>query len=122
MVQEIARKHRLEIEPDKMAHLGYFYRSDHFALAKGGVPAFSVFPGEKIKGKPADFAKKTAEEFIAKVYHTPADGYRDDWDFAGYPVVMRFALDVAREAANAKSLPTWNAGDEFRKARDKSID
>ena len=122
MVQESARKHKLDIEPDKMAHLGYFYRSDHFALAKGGVPAFSVFPGEKIKGKPADFAKKAAEEFIAKVYHTPADAYRDDWDFTGYPVIMRFAFNVAREAANAKTLPTWVPGDEFRQARDKSID
>jgi hypothetical protein len=33
---------------------------------------------------------------------------------------MRFAFDVAREAANAKSLPTWNAGDEFLKARQAS--
>ena len=120
LVQEQARKHKLEIEPDKMAHLGYYYRSDHFALARGGVPAFSVFPGEKIKGKPADFARKAMEQYIAKVYHTPADEYRDDWDFSGYPVLMRFAFDVSRDAANAKTLPTWAPGDEFRKARERS--
>jgi Zn-dependent M28 family amino/carboxypeptidase len=120
MVQTIAGKHKLEIEPDKMAHLGFYYRSDHFALARGGVPAFSVFPGEKIKGKPADFADKKMKEYIAKVYHTPADEYHDDWDFSGYPVLMRFAFDVGIAAANAKGLPTWNAGDEFLKARQKS--
>jgi Zn-dependent M28 family amino/carboxypeptidase len=120
MVQASARKHKLEIEPDKMAHLGFYYRSDHFALARGGVPAFSVFPGEKIKGKPADFAAKEMEKFIAKVYHTSADEYRPDMDFTGYPALMRFAFDVARESANAKTLPTWLPGDEFLSAREKS--
>jgi Zn-dependent M28 family amino/carboxypeptidase len=120
LVQEVARKHQLAIEPDKYAHLGFFYRSDHFALARGGVPAFSVFPGDKIRGKPADYAPKAMQNYIAKVYHTPADVYRDDMDFSGYPVIMGFALDVARSVANAKSLPTWLPGDEFRKAREQS--
>ena len=120
LVQDIAAKHKLTIEPDKNAHLGFYYRSDHFALARGGVPAFSVFPGEKIKGKPADFAQKEMEKFIAKVYHTPADRYRDDFDFSGYPIIMQFSFDIAVETANAKTLPTWNAGDEFRKARERS--
>ncbi len=119
-VQEAARQHKLAIEPDKMAHLGFYYRSDHFALARGGVPAFSVFPGEKIKGKPAEFARKAMDEFIAKVYHTPNDQYREEWDFSGYRVLMRFAFDVGQAAANAKTLPTWREGDEFLKAREQS--
>ena len=120
MVQEAARKHKLDIEPDKMAHLGFYYRSDHFALARGGVPAFSVFPGEKIQGKPADFASKAMDDFIASVYHTPFDTYHADWDFSGYPVLMQFAFDVAQQAANAQTLPTWLPGDEFLKARQTS--
>jgi Zn-dependent M28 family amino/carboxypeptidase len=120
LVQEIARRHKLAIEPDKLAHLGFFYRSDHFALARGGVPAFSVFPGEKIQGKPADYARKATEKYIAEVYHTPRDEFHEDWDFRGYPVLLRFASDIARELANAPALPTWAAGDEFRPAREKS--
>jgi Zn-dependent M28 family amino/carboxypeptidase len=120
MIQQVAAKHKLAIEPDKYAHLGFFYRSDHFSLARGGVPAFSVFPGEKIQGKPADYADKTMKQFIAKVYHTSNDQFREDWDFGGYPVLMRFAFDVAVESANAKTLPTWLPGDEFRAAREKS--
>jgi Zn-dependent M28 family amino/carboxypeptidase len=120
MVQQIAGKHKLEVEPDKNAHLGFYYRSDHFALARGGVPAFTVWPGEKIKGKPADYARKAMDGFIAKVYHTPNDRYSADWDLSGYPVLMRFAFDIGWNAANAKTLPTWNAGDEFLKARQKS--
>ncbi|QVL34279.1 M28 family peptidase [Telmatocola sphagniphila] len=120
ILQNIAAKHHLEIEPDKRSHLGYYYRSDHFAMARGGVPAFSVGRGEKIKGKPADFAKKASEDFIANIYHSPNDKYKEEWDFTGYPVLMGFALDAAKEIANAKSMPTWNPGDEFLEARIKS--
>jgi hypothetical protein len=35
-------------------------------------------------------------------------------------VLARFALDVARAVADADRLPTWNPGDEFRPAREKS--
>ncbi len=120
LIQEIACRHKLELEPDKMAHQGFYYRSDHFALARAGVPGFTVHPGEKIKGKSDDFARKATNDYIAKIYHTPNDQYREDWDFSGYPAVMRFAFDIARAVADEKSLPTWAPGDEFRKAREES--
>src|SRR5262245_17349260 len=119
-VKAAAEKHKLEIEPDQRAHLGIFYRSDHFMMARAGVPAFSVGTGMKIKGKPADFAKKAKQEFNDKVYHSPQDEVRPDWDFSGFVVLGGFALDVARDVANADRLPTWNPGDEFRPAREKS--
>lgn len=119
-VKAAAEKHKLEIEADQRAHLGIFYRSDHFSMARAGVPAFSVSAGMKLKGKPADFARKAAQEFNDKAYHSPQDEFRDDWDFSGFVVLGGFALDIAREAANASGLPTWNPGDEFRPAREKS--
>ncbi|WP_020470457.1 M20/M25/M40 family metallo-hydrolase [Zavarzinella formosa] len=119
-LQATAAKHGLVVEPDQRSHLGFYYRSDHFALGRGGVPAFSVGRGEKVKGKPADFMKKVTEDFIANIYHTPNDKYREEWDFAAYPPLMRFTLDAARETANTPTLPTWLPGDEFRAAREKS--
>jgi len=73
-----------------------------------------------IKGKPAEFARKAMEDYIAKVYHSPFDTYHADWDFSGFPVLMQFAFDIARDVADAKSLPSWAPGDEFLKARQKS--
>ncbi len=118
-VKSMAEKHHLEIEPDQRAHLGVFYRSDHFSLARAGVPAFSVATGTKIKGKPADFAKKAMQEFNDKAYHSPQDELRPEWDFSGFPVLGAFALDVARDVANADRLPAFNEGDEFQPARAK---
>lgn len=119
-VQAAARKNGLEIETDQRAHLGIFFRSDHFSMARAGVPAFSVAAGMKVKGKPGDFARKALREFNDKAYHSPRDEMQPGWDFSGFPVLGRFALDVARAVADADRLPTWNPGDEFRPARVKS--
>ena len=120
IVKQMAARHHLEIEPDPRASEGTYYRSDHFSLARAGVPAFSITAGERLQGKPADFGRKAIREFIAKTYHTPQDEFRADWDFRGFVKLVRFATDVAREAANADRLPTWTEGDEFKPAREKS--
>ncbi len=119
-VKAIADQHHLEIETDQRAHLGIFYRSDHFSMARAGVPAFSIAAGMKIKGKPADFARKALQEFNDKYYHSPQDELRPEWDFSGFVTLAGFAIDLARDLANAEQLPTWNPGDEFRPAREKS--
>ena len=102
-------------------HLGFYYRSDHFALARGGVPAFSVSCRREDPGQ----AGRLRPEGDGRVHRQglphAADEYHEDWDFRGYPVLMRFAFDIAQAAANAKSLPTWNAGDEFLKARKRGV-
>jgi hypothetical protein len=84
-------------------------------MAQAGIPAFSIGAGMKVKGKPKDFARKAFKEYNDKAYHSPQDEMKADWDFSGFPVLARFALDIARDAANAEKLPTWNAGDEFRR-------
>ena len=119
MVKAAARRNSLEIEADQRAHLGIFYRSDHFSMAQAGVPAFSVAAGMKIKGKPKDFAINAMKEFNDKAYHSPQDELKPEWDFSGFVVLARFALDVARDVANAERLPTWKPGDEFLPAREK---
>ncbi len=118
-VKAAAERNHLEIEADQRAHLGIFYRSDHFSMAQAGVPAFSVGSGMKITGKPKDFAVQAHKDFNDKAYHSPQDELKPEWDFSGFVVLAGFILDIARDVANADRLPTWNAGDEFRPARDK---
>ncbi len=118
-VKAAAEKNHLEIEVDQRAHLGIFYRSDHFSMAQAGVPAFSIGSGMKIAGKPKDFAVQAHKDFNDKAYHSPQDELKPEWDFSGFVVLAQFILDIARDVANFDRLPTWNPGDEFRPARDK---
>ena len=49
-VEAMAKEFRLAIRPDSHPEAGHFYRSDHFSLARVGIPAFSVNEGMKYKG------------------------------------------------------------------------
>jgi Zn-dependent M28 family amino/carboxypeptidase len=120
-VEEAARQMNLTIRPDAHPEQGHYYRSDHFSLAHAGVPAFSVSQGTDYQGKPAGYGEKVFAEYNARHYHQPSDEYHDDWDFSGMEEVARFALLVGTTVANQETLPTWNAGDEFLAAREKSF-
>jgi len=120
-VQDVARRMHIAIKPDAHPEQGHFYRSDHFALAHAGVPAFSINLGTDYEGKPPGYGEKIFEEYNEKHYHQPSDEYHDDWDFGGMEEVAQFAIQIATAVANQDALPTWNAGDEFLAARERSF-
>src|SRR5262249_37652131 len=49
-VEKLAHGFGLAIQPDDHPEAGHYYRSDHFSLARVGVPAFSVNQGPLFKG------------------------------------------------------------------------
>ena len=119
VVEQVAKRMRLTIKPDPRPEQGSYYRSDHFSLAKVGIPAFTVGGGTEFVGKPAGFSEQIFKEFNAKHYHQPSDEYHEDWDFSGLAQKAQFGFLLGMEAANQDALPTWRAGDEFLPAREK---
>lgn len=120
LVQRDAKRLGLRIEPDAEPGQGSYYRSDHFSLARVGIPSFSISQGTDYIGKPANFGKTVFEEYNATHYHQPSDEYHEDWDFAGMEQMANFALTLGMDIADEPKLPTWNAGDEFLAARERS--
>src|SRR5204863_2699951 len=49
-VEATAKEFRLAIRADARPEAGHFYRSDHFSLARVGIPSFSINEGMKFKG------------------------------------------------------------------------
>jgi Zn-dependent M28 family amino/carboxypeptidase len=119
-VQDAAKTMGVAIKPESHPEQGHYYRSDHFSLAHAGVPAFSISEGSEFEGKPAGYGEKIFEEFNSKHYHQPSDEYKDSWDFGGMEEVARLGFMIGQQVANQEKLPTWNAGDEFLPAREKS--
>lgn len=121
LVEEVAHEFGLEIEPDSHPGQGYYYRSDHFSLAKAGIPAFSLKLGNKIEGKPAEWAETAYQDYIAHRYHQPSDEYDPSWDFSGLEQAARLGFEIGRRVANLAELPSWQPGDEFLPARQRSL-
>lgn len=119
-VQALAQEFRLAIRPDSHPEAGYFYRSDHFSLARVGIPAFSISEGVKYKGHDAAWGLEQANEYTEKHYHQPSDEYHADMDFTGDAVMARFGFALGWEAASAPKVVGWEKGDEFETARLKS--
>ena len=119
-VEGLADEFRLKIRPDARPEAGHYYRSDHFSLARVGIPAFSINEGVKYKGHDAAWGIQQADEYTAKHYHQPSDEYHSSMDFTGDAAMARFGFALGWGAASMPKLVTWNKGDEFEPARLKS--
>jgi len=119
--ERIARVMSLTIKPDASPEQGFYYRSDHFSLAKVGVPAMSVDVGQDYVGKPAGWGAEKEKDYREKRYHRPGDHYDPSWDFSGLVEVARLGVYLGWEAATMAELPGWKPGDEFAAARAASL-
>ena len=120
VIQSMAKTFRLTIRPDARPEAGHYYRSDHFSLARVGIPSFSINEGVKYKGHDTAWGLEQAEEYTSKHYHQPSDEYHPSMDFTGDAVMARFGFALGWEAASQTKLVGWQKGDEFEPARIKS--
>ena len=95
---------------------GSFFRSDHFPLARAGVPAVSLENGIAYVGRSEGWGEKQQDEYTEKRYHQPADEVLPWFDYRGALQQLRVALRTAVAAADAPAQPTWLPGSEFRAA------
>ena len=120
VVEATAKDFRLAIRPDARPEAGHFYRSDHFSLARVGIPSFSINEGMKFKGHPESWGLDQEKDYVEKHYHQPSDEYRPEMDFVGDSCMARFGFALGWEAASLPKLVGWQKGDEFEAARVKS--
>jgi Zn-dependent M28 family amino/carboxypeptidase len=120
-VQATAKAFGVEIKPDSRPEAGHYYRSDHFSMARVGVPAFSVNEGMKFEGHPTEWGVQQSEDYTAHRYHQPSDEYKPEMIFTGDAKMARFGVALGWKAANASVIPTWKAGDEFEAPRKASL-
>ncbi len=103
--------------PDQEPEAGHFYRSDHFPLAKVGVPAISIGSGNDLikGGVPAGKAA-----YVKDKYHQPADEWSADWDLSGQVQDLELLYRMGRDLANSGAWPGWYPASEFKAVRDRS--
>ena len=119
-VQRVAKAFDLELLPDPNPGAGSYYRSDHFSLARVGIPAFSVDQGDLFEGHNEAWGRQQDEDFVAHHYHQPSDQFHADWDFRGNAKLARFGFVLGWLASAQPASIQWKPGDEFAAARKAS--
>ena len=119
-VQAVAKEFDLQLLPDPTPMAGHYYRSDHFSLARVGIPAFSVDQGDLFEDHDEAWGHAQSEDYVAHHYHQPSDEYHADWDFRGNAKLARFGFVLGWLASQQAKPVEWKAGDEFEAARKKS--
>jgi Zn-dependent M28 family amino/carboxypeptidase len=116
-VQAVAQAFGMAIQPDDHPEAGHYYRSDHFSMARVGVPAFSVNEGALFKGHDLVWGEEKEKDYVTHRYHQPSDEYHADMDFTADAKLAKIGLALAWDVANQPALAGWQPGDEFEKAR-----
>lgn len=104
--------------PDPKPENGYFYRSDHFSLAKKGVPALYIKAGEDSVEHGLKWGKAQAEDYTANRYHKPSDEYSESWDMSGAVKDLELMYKIGLQLSHEDSFPNWREGNEFKAKRD----
>jgi Zn-dependent M28 family amino/carboxypeptidase len=116
-VEDTAKIFGFDIQPDAEPGAGHYYRSDHFSLARAGVPAFSINTGVKFAGHPPEWGKTQRDEYTDKHYHNPSDEYASTMDFSSNAALAKFGFALGWQALLAKGTVNWLPGDEFEAVR-----
>ncbi len=116
MKRHAARQNRV-VKPNPYPERGYYYRSDHFNMAKQGVPMIYANGGSDYIGRDEEYAKIAAADYAAR-YHQPTDVVHDMWDYDGIHQDLWFFYGIGNELANNDDFPNWQPESEFRAARD----
>ncbi len=107
--------------PDAEPEKGFYYRSDHFAFAKQGVPALYVDGGLDFVGKDKDYGYQKKDEYTHNDYHGVSDEVKDDWDFSGMVEDARILFRVGYALGQDNGWPKWSDGTEFKAVREAML-
>ena len=106
--------------PNPKPEAGYYYRSDHFAFAKRGVPMLYIDGGEDLVAGGTIAGAEVARDYTENRYHGPKDEYDPNWDWSGVMQDLQLFYRIGRALGESGQWPNWYEGDEFRATRDAS--
>jgi Zn-dependent M28 family amino/carboxypeptidase len=115
-----AKQWNIAFTPEPRPEAGGFFRSDHFPVAKLGVPAVSFKAGDDWAEGGLAAGKASAASYVTDSYHQPSDEWSPSWTFAGTARDLQLLHAVGSELANSRSWPNWSQDSEFRAERDRS--
>ena len=103
---DASKKQQRKVKMDPRSQNGLFFRSDHFSLAKQGVPSLLFMS-----------LGDTDPDYIAHRYHKEEDDYSPLWSLGGMEQDIKLIADIASTLANSEHWPQWKAESDFKNRR-----
>jgi len=103
---DASKKQQRKVKMDPRPQNGLFFRSDHFSLAKQGVPSLLFMS-----------LGDTDPDYIAHRYHKEEDDYSPLWSLGGMEQDIKLIADIANTLANSEHWPQWKAESDFKNRR-----
>lgn len=101
---------------------GFYYRSDHFNFAAGGVPALMPWTGRDFVQGGIEAGKPYYEGQMERYYHKLTDEWRADYDFTAALQNLDLLYRLGLTVADSESWPAWKPTAEFNAIRDRTAD
>lgn len=121
ILAKYAKAQNRYIAPEPTPQDGFYYRSDHFNLAKKGVPMLYARGGIDSVANGKDWGLQQRKNYVTDYYHKVNDEFDPNWDLRGSQQDLFLFYQVGLEVANSQSWPNWLPGKEFKAIRDKSL-
>lgn len=103
---QAAKAQGRSVKMDPRPQNGLFFRSDHFSLAKQGVPSLLFMS-----------LGDTDPDYITHRYHKETDIYFPEWSLGGVKQDIELIVDIAAQLANNDDWPKWKAESDFKSRR-----
>jgi len=116
----VAKTQGRVVTPDSHPEKGLFYRADHFAFAKRGVPTLLIMAlgaGPDLVQGGREAGNKWVDDYTANCYHKPCDAWSADWDLRGAAQDVDLVYELGRDLAFSRHWPRWNGNSEFLAVR-----
>lgn len=121
VLAEAAALQNRTLTPEAHPERGYYFRSDHFSLAKKGVPGLSVGGGTVALNEKEEAINKLIGERISRCYHQLCDEYAEDWGWEGAKEDLQLYYATGYLLSTGDQWPNWYEGTEFKLLRDEMM-
>ncbi len=117
----VARAQGRRVVPESTPERGYYFRSDHFPLAKVGVPMLYAGKGTVSVEHGVEWVKEQEDDYLQKRYHRVRDEFDPSWDLEGAAQDVRLYHALVQMWATDARWRAWSPTSEFRAAREASL-
>jgi Zn-dependent M28 family amino/carboxypeptidase len=118
----VAAAQGLRVVPEENTEAGWYYRSDHYALAQKGVPGVYFRAGRDLVQGGETAGELLRARYNAECYHQTCDEFDPKWDMTGAAQEGSVAYALGREIAQGSGWPGWNASEPFAAVRAATVD